>query len=121
MTRDGPAAGVDGAAPDDGVWTSTRDGRRVRVLSALSGARRRSVMTAPGMADGGGHREVLAQRRPAAGRPGQAGRTSGWVLGGSVRVSLRIGSPPPVRCPVAEAVVHRVTRCPVPRPGDSAE
>ena len=71
--------------------------------------------------DDGGHREVLARRRPAADRPrDQAGRTSGPVLGGSVRI-VRIGSLPSAGPPsVAEAVVHRVTRCParVARTGD---
>src|SRR3954468_7045453 len=113
MTRDGPAVGAEVAVPAGGVRTSTRVGRRGRVLSALSGARRRSVMTAPGEA------EVEDTGRPSTDACGtaadQLGRTSTWVLGGSVRGSLRIGPPPSRLAPPnrAEAVVHRVMRCPV--------
>src|SRR3954449_13502531 len=113
MTRDGPGTGTDTAVPAEGARTSARVGRRVRVLSALSGARRRSVMTAPGEA------EVEDTGRPSTHACGtaadQLGRTSTWVLGGSVRVSLRIGPPPSRLAPPnrAEAVVHRVMCCPV--------
>src|SRR3954467_4447555 len=62
MTRDDPGTGTDTAVPDEGARTSARVGRRVRVLSALSGARRRSVMTAPGEAEVEDAGEVLHPR-----------------------------------------------------------
>src|SRR4051794_38843987 len=87
MTRDGPAVGAEVAVPAGGVRTSTRVGRRVRVLSALSGARRRSVMTAPGEAEVEDTGEAL---RP---RPRHRGRSGGEDLGmGTGRLGTRIAA-----------------------------
>ena len=89
-SRERPAGAAAAPAARAGARPPAR-GRRVSVVRAVSGARRRSVMTdSRESGDDEGHREVLARRRPAAGGGrGQAGRTSGSVLGGSLRIAVR--------------------------------
>src|SRR4051794_21112612 len=119
MTRDGPGTGTDTAVPDEGARTSARVGRRVRVLSALSGARRRSVMTAPGEAEVEGHRGGPPPARGTAATSWGGPRPGYWEARyayrcASVHLPLAWG---PGTAPRPSSIVSCAVQSP-PRPGD---